>query len=103
MYKRTLVLAAVVVPFAVVTVLTLVQVGYVAVFTTAFASIEGAQVFLDLCVSLTLVLTWVVSDARRQGLAAWPFVLLTLAGGSLGPLCYLGVRAWRGATTPPMG
>ena len=34
-----------------------------------------------------------VPDARRHGLPAWPFVLVTLALGSIGALSYLVVRS----------
>lgn len=42
-----------------------------------------------------ITIGWMVGDARRHGLPAWPFVVLTLALGSIGPLTYLTVRAWR--------
>ena len=36
-----------------------------------------------------------VHDAKKQNLSAWPFVALTLAAGSFGPLCYLLIREAR--------
>jgi hypothetical protein len=35
---------------------------------------------------------WMLDDARRNQLSAWPFVLITLGGGAFGPLLYL---IWR--------
>jgi hypothetical protein len=32
------------------------------------------------------------ADARARGRSAWPFIALTLAAGSFGPLAYLLVR-----------
>ncbi|MCA9665700.1 MAG: DUF2834 domain-containing protein [Myxococcales bacterium] len=55
-----------------------------------------AQVAADLVVSLSLVLAWIVLDARQRGIAAWPWVVLTLCTGSIGPLLYLALRAGAG-------
>jgi hypothetical protein len=68
----------------------------------------GYQVFIDLVIALMLFLVWMIPDARRHQLAAWPFVIAVLATGSLGALAYLAVRAWREATItegdpPPAG
>jgi hypothetical protein len=52
----------------------------------------GVQVLADLVISLTLFQCWMVPDARRRGLPAWPFLLATLFLGSIGALAYLVVR-----------
>ncbi len=54
---------------------------------------------VDLAISLGLVCTWVVADARERGVSPVPYVLLTVATGSIGPLLYLlfGRRAPRPA------
>lgn len=58
---------------------------------TAFATSSpwGAQVMIDFLLALAVALGFVVADARRRGVAAWPFVALTLTLGSIGPLVYL--------------
>lgn len=48
--------------------------------------------FLDLIIALGLVTTQLVPDARRRGMNPWPFVLGTVALGSIAPLAYLLVR-----------
>ena len=55
----------------------------------AAASTWGPQIIADLLVALSVALGWVVADARKRELAYWPFVVLTLTAGSIGPLAYL--------------
>ena len=43
----------------------------------------------DLVISLSLVLAWMVRDARDRGVSVLPYALLTFALGSFGPLLYL--------------
>lgn len=47
------------------------------------------QVFADLTVALLLVLGWMWRDAQASGRAFWPYLVLTLLLGSIGPLTYL--------------
>ncbi|MEE4204302.1 MAG: hypothetical protein V2I45_11775 [Halieaceae bacterium] len=58
----------------------------------------GWQVFIDLVISLLLLLTFIVPHARARARNPWPWVALTLVAGSFGPLLYLiSDRAgWRG-------
>ena len=72
--------------------------GYVPVLS---GSAWGVQVGLDLLIALSLFVTWLIRDARKQGLPAWPFVALILSFGSVGALAYLisrGVKQARSAT-----
>lgn len=69
--------------------------GYVAIFTVTLSQWASAQVFSDLCVALFLVCSWMLYDARTSGVPAWPFVLVTPALGSFGPLGYLVARELR--------
>lgn len=64
----------------------------------------GAQVGLDLVLSLGLVSVWVLRDASARGVSGVPWVLATLTTGSFGPLVYLMVRAIQEApATAPGG
>ena len=47
------------------------------------------QLLMDITIALGLVLAWIWQDAKRSGRAFWPWVPLTLALGSIGPLLYL--------------
>ena len=55
----------------------------------AKSSAWGAQVMIDFLLAFAVIIGLVVADARRRGIAAWPFVALTLTLGSIGPLAYL--------------
>jgi len=67
----------------------MLQVGYLGIWQAGFASAGSLQVLLDLVIACLLISSWMVIDARRNGRNPWPFVLVTLAAGSFGPLLYL--------------
>jgi hypothetical protein len=85
-------LTVVTVPFAALTALALREHGYWGIVAPHFRSFGAGQVFADLVIALVLVLVWMWHDARRTGRAYWPWLLLTLAAGSFGPLFYLLTR-----------
>ena len=62
-------------------------------FSPLAALLTGApwaqQLFVDLCLALGVAWVWLFQDARRHGIRAWPYVLGTLAAGSIGVLAYL--------------
>jgi hypothetical protein len=84
-----LILLAVLVPFSALSLLALWQHGYWGLFEPALRSTGAAQVLVDLAIALGLVLVWLFRDARQRGRNPWPWLLLTLAAGSFGPLLYL--------------
>ena len=96
MSGRRAVLFAVIAAFGALTALALLDVGYLGILEPHFRSWGGAQVFTDLVIALLLACIWMVGDARAHNLPAWPFIALTLAAGSFGPLLYLLVREVRG-------
>ncbi len=75
------------------------QYGYIGLFEQGLANAATIQVFLDLTIALGLVMLWMWRDARTQGIAPLPYVLLTLTLGSIGPLLYL-VRRFSKASSP---
>jgi hypothetical protein len=95
MSSRLTVLSVVIAAFGALTLAALADVGYLGIFEPHFQSLGGAQVLADLVILGALAIVWMVGDARERGVAAWPFVLLTLAAGSFGPLLYLVVRELR--------
>ena len=77
------------IPFLALTGYAVMQVGYFGIFDYHRHSPAGWQVFIDLVIALILVLVWMVRDAKRKGRNVWPYVVLTLTVGSIGPLVYL--------------
>ena len=77
------------VPFILLTIYALMEVGYLGIVDYHRHSPAGWQVFADLVVGLILVLTWLVPEAKRQGHNPWPWVVGTLFTGSIAPLLYI--------------
>jgi hypothetical protein len=93
---RKLVILAVLLGFGAYSVYAMLQVGYFGIWQAGIANVGALQVLIDLIIICALACTWMLVDARDKGLNAWPFVLITLAAGSFGPLLYLLYRE-RGA------
>lgn len=92
---RLLSLVFVIVAFAALTAMALLDVGYFGIFEPHLTTWAGAQVFVDLVIVCALAIIWMVRDARESGATVWPFIVLTLAAGAFGPLFYLLVRELR--------
>jgi hypothetical protein len=96
MSARLLVLLLVITFFGALTILALLDVGYLGILLPHFQSWGAGQVLADLVILAVLACIWMALDAPARGLSAWPFILLTLAAGSFGPLIYLLVREVQG-------
>ena len=66
--------------------------GYLGIWQAGIANAAALQILLDLVITCLLIASWMLGDARAKGLNAWPFVGITLAAGSFGPLLYLVYR-----------
>lgn len=88
-------LVAVLIGFGALTAAALVDVGYWGIVAPHFQTLGAGQVLADLVILATLSIVWMLGDARRSGVPPWPYVVLTLAAGSFGPLLYLLHREWR--------
>ena len=86
--QRT-VLTATLIVFLALTAVALFQHGYWGIIVPHFQSSGGAQVFVDLAIALGLFLVWMWRDAKAAGRNPWPWLVLTLVAGSIGPLIYL--------------
>ncbi len=89
MNARLVVLVAVLAGFSALTAHAFVTVGYFGVFDYELATVAGRQVLIDLVIACSLILLWMIGDARERGLPWLPYAALTLALGSIGPLAYL--------------
>ncbi len=95
MNVKKLVLWMVLVDFALYSSWVLWEVGYVGIWAAGLASPASLQILLDLVICAGLFCVWLVADARQRGINPWPWVVATLALGSLAPLTYLILRESR--------
>ena len=89
---QRVVLVAVSVAFTILTSVALMRHGFMGISAPHFQSYGAGQVFADLVIALALNLVWIAHDARARGRRLWPWVCITLATGSFGPLLYLILR-----------
>jgi hypothetical protein len=91
---ETIALGIVLFDFLVLTGYALTQVGYIGLLEYQFADWGGIQVILNFVIVCTLAIIWMVIDARKRGANPWPFLVITLFAGTIGPLLYLLRREW---------
>ena len=89
MSKKQWMLAFVLVNFSLLTAYAVYQVGVSGVVEALTANIVTVVALVDLTIALSLIAVWMWDDAKARGISAWPYLLLTLAFGSVGPLLYL--------------
>ena len=82
-------LAILLTDFVSLTAYAVYQYGVVAFYELLTANAIGMTVGADLLIALGMVVTWMARDARERGINIYPYVLLTAAFGSVGPLAYL--------------
>jgi hypothetical protein len=75
--------------FGALTAAALWQTGFTGILDWHVKSLGGGQVFADLVIALSLAIVWMWHDAKATGRNVWPWIALTLATGSFGPLLYL--------------
>lgn len=92
MSSRLIALLAVIAAFGALSAMALMEAGYLGVFLGPLQSWAGTQVLVDLVIVCVLAIVWMIGDAKTSGVNPWPFVVLTLAAGSFGPLFYLVAR-----------
>jgi hypothetical protein len=62
--------------------------GYFGFIRSVGHDVWAMQMLIDLTVALSFAVGWMVRDARRRGITSWPFVVATIALGSIGVLGY---------------
>ncbi|MDC0718075.1 hypothetical protein [Nannocystis bainbridge] len=89
MNTRQIVLALVALDFLAMTVYVVANHGYVGMFADLLSTWPGILTAFDLTIALVMIAGWMLVDARKHGLTVAPYLVATLAFGSLGPLAYL--------------
>jgi hypothetical protein len=102
MSGRLIALLTVIVLFGALTAVALEDVGYFGILAPHFQSWGAGQVFADLVILCALGCGWMIADARERRINPWPFVAVTLFGGSFGVLFYLAVRELRATARRPV-
>ncbi|MFT5418518.1 MAG: hypothetical protein ACI915_004872 [Gammaproteobacteria bacterium] len=99
---KTVLISVVLFNFIALTGYAIMEVGYIGVIASHFDHWGGIQVLADLVIARGLAVIWMLADARKRRVTAWPYVVLTLFLGAIGPLVYLLKREWRshGAINP---
>lgn len=69
--------------------------GYTGFLTVAAREPWALQMLVDLVLACLIYSVWLVPDARRHGITAWPYLVVTLFAGSIGGLAYLVRRGAR--------
>jgi hypothetical protein len=75
--------------FSALTAYTTIEYGVGGLIEMALANAVTITLSVDLLIALSLITAWMWRDARDRGVAPLPYVLLTCALGSIGPLLYL--------------
>ena len=105
MNRKQLALSAVLIAFVTQEAYAIYLYGYLGFFRMVFANFAGLTAFVDLLIALVLIIVWMGDDARERNVTAVPYVILTIALGSVGPLLYLirrfGNRTERRASMAP--
>jgi hypothetical protein len=63
--------------------------GYVGFFRMLLANPAGVAAAVDMSIALVLIAIWMSEDAQQRKISALPYLLVTVALGSAGPLLYL--------------
>lgn len=82
------VVLAVLLPFALYSTYVLIEVGYLGLLKSHM-HLAGYQVFADLVIVCSLAMVWMWRDAATNDRNVWPYLVVTLVLGSIGPMLYL--------------
>lgn len=89
MSKLRLFLIFLFIDFALLSGWAVYHVGYLGIFEAGLANPGAIQLFVDLLIVCGLGIGVMWADAKKQGINAVPFVLLTCVLGSFGLMAYL--------------
>ena len=89
MNLKQIALGIVLAGFSILTAYALIGYGYVGFFREVVSNLASVTLLVDLTIALTIILVYLGHDASERGVSAVPYLLITLAFGSVGPLLYL--------------
>ena len=105
MNRKQLALSAVLIVLLAMDAYSVYLYGFIGFFRIVLANFAGVTAFVDLLIALVLIIVWMGEDARQRNVSAIPYVVITIALGSIGPLLYLirrfGDRTDRAAAVTP--
>ncbi|MGN6108079.1 MAG: hypothetical protein ACTHU0_23430 [Kofleriaceae bacterium] len=81
--------ALVLVPFTAYSLWVIATHGYTGFLMLAGREPWAMQMLLDLFLSLSFAVGWLRADARKHGLAAWPYIVATPFVGAIAILAYV--------------
>lgn len=91
MVFRIVIILAIVV-LAYLTLTASIQFGLLGFFQQALQNSATTQIFIDLIISISLILVWMWFDSKKHNRRFLPWLFISLAIGSFGPLFYLLLR-----------
>ena len=77
------------IPFTLLMVYAVMEVGLDGIVAYQLASSPGVQVLVDLVIVCALFLVWMFQYAKKHDRNPWGYLVITLTAGSFGPLLYL--------------
>ena len=89
MNRKQLVLSAALIILLAMDAYSVYLYGYIGFFQMVVATFAGVTAFVDLMIALVLILVWMSDDARQRNVSTIPYLVVTIALGSIGPLLYL--------------
>ena len=92
-HLKRIVPAVLLVGFSALTAEVVIRDGYTGWLRIAAENTSAGLLLVDLTIALGLVLFWMIKDARERKVTVWPFAILSVALGSVGPLAYLAFRS----------
>ncbi len=92
---RFIVALVVFLAFTVYSVEVTIAEGYLAFLQVPMQGGWATQITLDLVLSASIATMWLVPDAKKLGIATWPFLITMPFIGSISLLAYLVLREWK--------
>lgn len=85
----------VLIDFTVFSVWVMWDIGYMGIWQAGFTDSGSLQILLDLAICCMIFISWMIGDAKARGVNPAPWIVATLAMGSIAPLAYLLVREYQ--------